>query len=198
MKELELEKYFGLWHEVARVPNAFQSDLWWLPRTSYDCTQRIYADPAEPTKILVSNEAKYRYPLKIMNKIFRSREAVCGYGYFSPPSSFKFIFDGILSAVTIVMQLILYSNKSITRPEDPNLHIKKIIKNKRGDYEYILMTAGTPGKEKLSWIMSKRHPDTFDENNIRVVKELIRECSLLGFEPKKMICHPSVECDKYE
>lgn len=116
-----------------------------------------------------------------------------GNAWFNGKSSFKMIFDGVLGSMVLILQVLFMTNRRLIAPETPNYHIKKIIENQRGEYEYVLVTGGQSGEEDLAWIMTKRHPDTMQEKHFNVAKELLAHADELGYDAPSMKLHPLLE-----
>lgn len=192
MSKFDPEKYYGTWYEVARVPNVFQSDVCWIPRTAKNCTQTIQPS-SDKMQSLVVNKIEYEYKSAIARILMSKGDTMTGVAWFDGKCSFSMFFDSFLAVMTFVMQLVFFANKPVVQPESPNYHIRKIIENNRGEYEYALVTAGPAGQEKMAWVMSKRHPETFSEKHRKTIESLIESAHSLGFNSSRMIRHSSIE-----
>lgn len=192
MSKFDPKKYAGTWHELARTPNVFQSDVWWIPRDTVSSIQRITPE-AEIQGYSVINEMCYKWNLPCCKFLFGEKNVMLGNAWFDGKSSFKMIFDGLLGSMVLILHMLFMANKRIIAPEAPNYHIKKIIENQRGEYEYVLMTGGQAGEENWAWIMTKRHPDTMQEKHFNVVKDLLAYADELGYDASSMKLHPLLE-----
>lgn len=192
MSKFDPEKYYGTWYEVARVPNVFQSDVCWIPRTAKNCTQTI-SPSSDKMQSLVVNKIEYEYKSVVARFLMNKGDTMTGTAWFDGNSSFSMFFDSLLAVMTFIMQLVFLANRSVVQPESPNYHIRRVIENSRGEYEYALVTGGPSGQEKMAWVMSKRHPETFSEKHKKVIESLIETVSSLGFNSSEMIRHSSIE-----
>lgn len=174
---VSLERYYGKWHEIARLPNWFQGDSWFSFRKGVNSTATYYPT-CECKKVKVINQLEWQYPIKFLKSFFAKKEEVIGLASIKSKTSLSVSFNIFSKIFTL---------------GKPNYYIRELIDDDDGKYLFSIVTSSSSiTEQKYAWLLSRKAPEEWTECEKKLAKDAIQKMQLYGVNKEKLITHPSL------
>lgn len=172
--KVELEKYYGKWYEVARLPNWFQGDLWFYPWKGKRSTAE-YGTTDDPLVITVTNKLEREFRIPFLKNIFSKKETAEGHATVKSENSFSVSFAPF-------SRFWVFGK--------PNYFVRTIISDKNGEYLFSVVTSSEGNEEqKYAWLLSRKDPEEWTDEEKVLAQSTIQMMELYGVKEKKLIKH---------
>lgn len=172
--QVELDKYYGQWYEAARLPNWFQGDAWFSLWSGVRATA-LYEPRMEAKTFSVTNMMTRKFKFPFLENIFSKNETIEGEASIEGENSFSVSFN--------------FFSKLFTFGK-PNYFVRSIIEDENGEYLFSVVTSDQGNDEqKFAWLLSKKDPEQWTENELALAKSTIQLMELCGVKEEKLIKH---------
>lgn len=169
-----LDKYYGKWHEVARLPNWFQGDLWFSLWDGKKSTAE-YGTTGDPQIITVTNKLTRKFKFSFLEKIFSNKETVKGHATVKSENSFSVSFAPF-------SRFWVFGK--------PNYFVRTIIADKDGEYLFSVVTSSEGNEEqKYAWLLSRKDPEEWSEEEKVLAQSTIQMMEMYGVKEEKLVKH---------
>ena len=171
---VQLDKYYGKWYEIARLPNWFQGDLWFLPRKGVNSTA-IYCPTKNDKEIKVTNELEWEYSFDFLEMFFAEYDKIKGKAKIKGKNSLSVSFN--------FFSKLFNAGKA-------NYYIREIVLDEEGGYLFSVVTSSDKiTEQEYAWLLSRKDPAKWTEKDRELALKILCSMESYGVDTENLVKH---------